>query len=127
MQYHSHNKSSQYENCRIFEQYDCFYCDRRICSMEDLKDHYMNCHDENDNMIEQNQIVCQSCGAKCRDVDDLERHCQTYHCLGNLVPDELEHTLFRCDICPLYFKKKIDLEFHARGCHWDHWDHWDHF
>jgi hypothetical protein len=96
--------------------------------MKDLNVHYMNCDDENDNMIEeQNQNNCQSCDEKCRDVDDLERQCQTCLCLGNLVPDELENTLFRCDICPSYFKKKIDFKFHARGCHWEHWDHWDQF
>ena len=131
MQYHSHHKSSQYENCRNFEEFHCFYCDSRICSEEDLEDHYMNCQNEIDTIIEEHQqvvnIVCQSCDANCRDEDDLERHFQSYHRLENLVPDEFETTLFRCDICPLFFKKKIDLEFHARGCHWDHWDNWDQF
>ena len=122
---HSHHTGCQYENCGNFEHYNCFYCDVRIISVDNLEDHYMTCQNEFAVMIEPpvtNQevdtLLCEYCDAKCTNTDDLKRHRTTYHCL-EFVNAEIETELFQCDICPLYYKKKIDLDFHKRGWHWD--------
>ena len=132
LQNHSHHKKSQYEHFRDFECYSCFYCDLWIASEENLEDHFVTCqnafavmrespltHLEVDHITLKSAFQCEHCDAKCRDADDLKRHSKTYHGL-ELVNEEFERELFQCDICPLYYKKLIDLEFHERGCHWDH-------
>ena len=45
------------------------------------------------------------------DAGDLKKHSNTYHGL-ELVNEEFERELFQCDICPLFYKKLIDLDFH---------------
>ena len=126
LQNHSHHKGCQYENYENFEPYNCFYCERRIISLDNLEDHYMTCQNEFGVMIEppdtyqeEEIFLCEYCDAKCEDTEDLKRHRTTYHCV-EFVNDEFEPELFQCDICPLYYMKKIDLDFHKRGCHWDH-------
>ena len=76
-------------------------------------------HQEVDNFTLNLQSALWYCDAKCMDAGDLKKHSTTYHGL-ELVNDEFERELFQCDICPLFYKKLIDLEFHERGCHWDH-------
>ena len=49
---HSHHTGCQYENCGNFEHYNCFYCDVRIISVDNLEDHYMTCQNEFAVMIE---------------------------------------------------------------------------
>jgi hypothetical protein len=123
--YHSHNKANQYETSRNFEEFNCFYCDTTINSVENLETHSTICHNEFDALMEppamyqeEDSFICDMCEAKCKDMDDLERHWTTYHCLG-IVSEDLGRGIFQCDICPLYFERMRDLEFHKRGCHWD--------
>ena len=119
-QCHTHNKSSQYEGSRSFEPVSCFYCDFLINSEEEL--HHLSCLTEFDTHLDSKLIYqeadllnCECCGAKCRDGDDLKRHLAMYH----HFPPEIRSDQFQCDICPLSYTKKIDLDFHRRGCHWE--------
>ena len=60
---------------------------------------------------------CEFCEAKCQDSGDLKRHWTTYHCPETAL-EEFESGQFQCDICPLNYTQKRDLEFHERECHW---------
>ena len=122
--YHSRNKASQYEQSRYFEVFNCFYCDVIIDSEDQLEVHLSTCQYGIDDMWEPkvmyqdvNLFTCENCCAKCRDSEDLERHWTIYH-YSDDVPQEHESECFQCDICPLNYIRKIDLEFHKRGCHW---------
>ena len=115
--YHSHNKASQCEEDKRFELFNCFYCDVTIDSEDQLKVHYSTCESEHEILFklqvmhqDVNSFTCEICGANCR--DDLDHYLE-------VKPEENESDCFQCDICPLYYNKKIDLEFHRRGFHWD--------
>ena len=125
-QCNTQNKSSQYERNRSFEPVSCFYCDLLIHSEEELVNHHISCHSEFDTNLEQeSQLLyqdqeadlfnCECSGAECRDWGDLQRHLAMYHHL----PPEIKSDQFQCDICRLSYTKKIDLDFHRRGCHWE--------
>ena len=116
--YHSLNKASQYESCSFFEPFKCFYCDENIDDEDELDDHRIECAKELDFMYcEWKSFECECCGAECRDNDDLRRHSLMYHTMES-EPQEIEKDKFLCDICPLIYKKKVDLDFHKRGFHW---------
>ena len=124
--YHSHNKASQYENYSVFEPFNCFYCDGKLGSEDKLDDHLIECVEELDFLrksqarmyLELKPFECECCGAECRDNDDLRRHLQIYHPIESPKHQEVERDQFECDICPLTYKKKVDLDFHKRGFHW---------
>ena len=56
------------------------------------------------------------CGAQCPEEADLGRHRTTYHKLGTFS-DDLEVEIFWCDVCPLTYRTKADLEVHMGVCH----------
>ena len=125
-EYHSRNKSTQYETLGNFEKYQCFYCDKFIISKDDLEEHTTVCSEVSNVLVatidqEVDVFSCDECGAECLNFDDLGRHMTIYH-------SQVQGTLFEdpgggdfwCDICPLYFESNCDLQFHKRGCHWDH-------
>ena len=124
MKTHCNNKGSQVEECpsqvnyfslcetdkSTFCEYLCFYCETNIISDDHLQEHKTKCQD--------NSIVypCEQCSAKCTDGGDLKRHRTTYHELGTWCHISGKE-LFWCDVCPLNYESKIELEFHRRGFH----------
>ena len=98
-----------------FSEYLCFYCERKIKSLEELELHRMVCH-ENQSAL--TNFPCDQCGAQCQDIGDLGRHRTTYHALGTLST-ECDNELFWCDVCPLNFKSRIQLQFHVGEFHWN--------
>ena len=93
-----------------FLEYCCFYCDLTIKSTEHLQTHRIECQDTHV------FYPCELCGAKCTSEIDLRRHRTTYHELGTWC-NIREKELYWCEVCPLYYEKMIDLEFHRRGFH----------
>ena len=75
---------------------------------EDVNPPYL----ENVEFSYQETYQCEECEAQCVSLQDWERHTRACH-------TNPEAHQFQCDICPLYFEKDIDLQFHKRGCHWD--------
>ena len=61
--------------------------------------------------------ICEICQARCNDMHDLERHLATFHYIESKL-EVLDGDCFQCDLCPLNYKKRIDLDFHKRGYHW---------
>ena len=113
--HHSQNKSSQYEEV-AHEEYSCFYCETNINSQQILKDHRKVCTENYG--WETSQIdtyPCNECGAEYISLEEWGRHMKTFH---STKTTEEEPEAYCCDICPLHFKRKVDLEFHKRGCHW---------
>lgn len=118
LQTHCQNKESQvYASLPsdisgepLFE-YCCFYCNLTLKSTEHIQNHKTECQ-ENISVF----YPCEMCGAKCTSVSDLRRHRTTYHEIGtwcNVHGKEL----FWCEVWPLYYERKIDLDFHRRGFH----------
>ena len=124
--FHCQNKATQQDEQCIFEVYTCFYCDFPINSEENLETHSSICENNCVDVFELLTTVqelksytCEVCGAKCCDTEDLERHSEIYHWLKRQEIEVLESCQFQCEICPLNYKLKRDLDFHVRGCHWD--------
>ena len=92
----------------------CFYCDENVLSADQLHNHRTECQEKSNVLII--SYPCELCGAKCTDGDDLARYITTYHELGTWCPIQ-EKQLFWCDVCPLYYESRIDLQFHRRGFH----------
>ena len=116
--YHSHSRGIQYE--RNVEPFNCYYCEITINSEESLKTHNLDCQSKLNEIFQSNvnqnkmgYFNCEICEAKFP--DNFEKHWKDYHCLET-ASDESES--FRCNVCPLKYKKKIDLDFHVRGFHW---------
>ena len=99
-----------------FKEYLCFYCERKIESLDDIEMHRILCPE---NQCALTSFPCDQCGAQCHDISDLGRHRTTYHSLGTLSTEH-EHELFWCDVCPLNFKSRIQLQFHVGEFHWNH-------
>lgn len=115
---HYHNKQSQVNlsptrgssEKTSFVEYCCFYCDLTLMSTEHLQTHKIECQDT------YIFYPCELCGAKCTSEVDLRRHRTTYHELGTWC-NIREKDLYWCEVCPLYYEKMIELEFHRRGFH----------
>ena len=117
--YHWHNKSSQYDDkVTKFEEYSCFYCGTVINSKSDLQDHIRVCIQVIES-LDLNQdidsIQCDECTAEFVILEEFKRHKDAYHSNNK----DLDIGTFLCDICPLYFERNRDLQFHRRGCHWN--------
>ena len=63
--YHSHNKETQVQENRVFEEFNCFYCDEKIISGENLEDHATNCPNVFDSLIKVPARYLEPCDAKC--------------------------------------------------------------
>ena len=104
LQTHCQNKQSQVDASLptvisgepLFE-YCCFYCDLKLKSTENLQNHRTECQ-------------------QCTSVSDLRRDRTTYHEIGTWCNVQGKE-LFWCEVCPLYYESKIDLDFHRIGFH----------
>ena len=93
-----------------FSEYCCFYCELTLISAEHLQTHRIECQDTSI------FYPCELCRAKCTSETDLRRHRTTYHELGTWC-NIREKELYWCEVCPLFYERMIDLEFHRRGFH----------
>ena len=109
---HSKNESVQVSNVVSFYQYQCFYCKKTIISKDDLETHKPVCYTIKDFAAN----PCDICGAQCPSKEDLGRHRITHHAIGTWNED-LGVEIFWCDVCPLTFECKEELEYHIEGCH----------
>ena len=97
--YHTHSKSSQYENDYNFEAYPCFYCDEPITCASDIEDHETVCLSVSEELLQAvkplqkpNIFPCLSCGLLCTSMEDLLGHMNTFH------PREPDVTLASCTL-----------------------------
>ena len=75
--YHSHNRGTQSEENRVFEEFNCFYCDENIISVVKLQDHATSCQAVFDSLIKQPSMYlepwpCDICDLDRSDELDLE-------------------------------------------------------
>ena len=92
-----------------FSEYLCFYCERKVESLDDIEMHRKVCHET---QCAFTSFPCDQCGAQCQDISDLGRHRTTYHALGTWSTEH-DCELFWCDVCPLNFESRIQLHFHV--------------
>jgi predicted methyltransferase len=76
-----------------------------ILEEEDVNRPYL----ENAKFSYKETYQCEECETQCVSLQDWESQTRAYR----------EAHQFQCDICPFYFEKYIDWQFHKRGCHWD--------
>ena len=97
--------------CVNFTEYPCHYCQKIILSKDDLEKHKPVCYTIEDFA----PYPCSICGAQCPEEDDLGRHRTTYHGLGTMNKEV--GLIFWCDVCPLTFSSKSELDDHVGVCH----------
>ena len=92
-EYHTHSKSSQYEEVHDYEVYPCFYCDYTLTCSDNLEEHKTVSYTNKDFA----PFPCNMCVAQCPEEADLGMQRTTYHGLGTFN-EEPGIEIFWCDI-----------------------------
>jgi len=95
-----------------FIEYSCHYCCKRIKSKDELEEHKPVCYTIKDFAL----YPCDECGAKSQEEADLGHHRTTYHELGTFS-NKHGVEIFWCDVCPITFRSKENLNDHIGVCH----------
>lgn len=113
---------------RVFEEFNCFYCDEEIVSEDKLEEHATNCQNVFESLIslpsmyleQWEQWPCDIGEAKCSEILDLERHKTSNHQQDMREPYNPyynEEDLKCCDFCGKEFGTLGGLRNHIRSLH----------